>query len=357
MYSYKPNVFISRFCHGLTQSETQLSPFKLQIQHNKHDNPDGKTTIESALMPTISGFMVVRDAIRQGYPFAEAIASALPVCDEFLVSDGHSTDGTYESLQTMASLNKKIKIYQQEWTHSNLSIIGDLSNRLRAKSKSDYLFYIQAPEIVHEDAVAMLRALPEIFPRADTFCLPYNLVIANFKVQEEFRLRFCRNLERFVLSKDAWTFSSSRKFIKSEATKSLLHPRRLIRYVGRGIDYTFSSYLNNIRSVAVYLPKPIFRYTTLFKENFIERCKAHEDRFGLRGYREFGERMERKEGEVFFEVAAKHQREANLPNYPGDLGSIRTEDHPRIMQELIKERNTINRYYVRDSVLDAIAKA
>jgi hypothetical protein len=27
-------------------------------------------------MPTISCFMVVRDAIRQGYPFAEAIASA-----------------------------------------------------------------------------------------------------------------------------------------------------------------------------------------------------------------------------------------------------------------------------------------
>ena len=42
----------------------------------------------------ISGFMIVKDVLRQGYPFVEAIASALPICDEFLISDGYSTDGT-----------------------------------------------------------------------------------------------------------------------------------------------------------------------------------------------------------------------------------------------------------------------
>jgi hypothetical protein len=301
--------------------------------------------------------MVVRDAIRQGYPFAEAIASALPICDEFLISDGYSKDGTFESLQAMSSSNKKVKVHQEEWTHSRLSIIGDLSNRLRKKCKSDYLFYIQAPEIVHENALPMLRALPEIFPQADTFCLPYNLVIANFKVQEEFRLRFCRNLERLVLAEDAWTFSASKKFIRSEAAKSLIHPRRLTNYVGRGIDYTFSSYLNNKKSLAVYLPQPIFRYPALFKENFIERCKGHAERLGLTGFSDLGRRMEKEEGEVFFEAAAQQQREAARVSYPGDLGIIRTEDHPRIMQELLKKRTTIKRYYVRDTVLDTIARA
>ncbi len=41
----------------------------------------------------ITGFTTIRNGIVQGYPFLETIASALPICDEFLVSDGYSTDG------------------------------------------------------------------------------------------------------------------------------------------------------------------------------------------------------------------------------------------------------------------------
>ena len=36
----------------------------------------------------ISGFMIAKNLLKQGYPFVEAVASALPVCDEFLISDG-----------------------------------------------------------------------------------------------------------------------------------------------------------------------------------------------------------------------------------------------------------------------------
>ena len=58
----------------------------------------------------ISGFMVVRDVYKQGYPFVSAIASALQVCDEFLISDGYSTDGTFEIIQEISKLNKKFKV-------------------------------------------------------------------------------------------------------------------------------------------------------------------------------------------------------------------------------------------------------
>ena len=57
----------------------------------------------------ISGFMIAKDLLGQGYPFVEAIASALPICDEFLVSDGYSSDGTYEVLQRIAALNSKVR--------------------------------------------------------------------------------------------------------------------------------------------------------------------------------------------------------------------------------------------------------
>jgi len=40
--------------------------------------------------------MIVRNALNQGYPFLEARAQALPVCDEMLLGDGGSTDGTLQ---------------------------------------------------------------------------------------------------------------------------------------------------------------------------------------------------------------------------------------------------------------------
>ena len=75
-------------------------------------------------MPAISGFMIAKNVIRQGYPFAEAIASALPICDEFLISDGYSDDGTFEMLQKISSLNKKIKLSRTEWGKKRPNCLG-----------------------------------------------------------------------------------------------------------------------------------------------------------------------------------------------------------------------------------------
>ena len=309
------------------------------------------------LMLKISGFMVVKDVIKQGYPFVEAIASALPICDEFLISDGYSTDGTFEMLQRISSLNRKIKVSRYEWSRRELTIIADISNDLRKKCKSDYLFYIQAPEIVHEDNVKMLKALPELFPETDTFCLPFTSVISNLKVQEEFRLRFCRNLGRINLTGDAWAFSVSKKFIRSEAMSSLKRPKKLLSYVGRGVEWTFAGSLNNIRSKAIYLPKPIFRYPVLFKDNFIERCKGHAWHLNLPNFYDLIKKVEKEEGESFFEKAVQLHRGGLGINYYGELGGIKMEEHPKIMREFITNRTTIPRYYVRDSILDTIASA
>ena len=301
--------------------------------------------------------MVVKDAIKQGYPFVEAIASALPICDEFLVSDGYSSDGTFETLQKISLLNKKVKIYRNEWSRRSLYLIADVSNGLRKKCKSDYLFYIQAPEIVHEDDVQLLKSYPEMFPEVDTFCLPYTSIISNFKVQEEFRLRLCRNIERINLTGDAWAFSVSKKFIRSEALNKMKHPKKLLSYVGRGIEWTYACSLNNIRCRAAHLPKPLFRYYALFKENFIERCKGHAFHLNLPFYYDVLKEVENEQGEAFFEKTAEIHRGWSGINYSAALGILKTEDHPKIMQELIAKRATINRYFVRDSVLETIRTA
>jgi hypothetical protein len=228
-----------------------------------------------------------------------------------------------------------------------LTLLGKNANQT-------YLFYIQAPEIVHEDAAPMLKAIPEIFAQTDTFSLPYSTVISNFKVQEEFRMRFIRNIDSIVLTSDAWTFSTSKQFIKSEALRSMRKPKKLMNYVGRGIEWTFADTLNNVRCKAVYLPKPIFRYPVLFKHNFIERCKGHTQRLNLPNYNGAYKEALNEQGDSFFTATAQLHRRLQGHSYPDDLGIIKIEDHPKIMRELITNGTTKDRYYIRDSILNAI---
>ena len=64
----------------------------------------------------VSGFTIVRNAIRFDYPIVEAIKSILPLCDEVVVAVGKSED---ETLQLIKSINdSKIKIIETIWDDS-----------------------------------------------------------------------------------------------------------------------------------------------------------------------------------------------------------------------------------------------
>jgi hypothetical protein len=303
---------------------------------------------------TISAFMIVKNVLKQGYPVVESIASTLPICDEFLISDGYSTDGTFELLQKLEKLNKKIKISQIPWVKKNLSVLADVSNQLRKQCTSDYLFYIQAAEVVHEDSIKMIKALPEFYPKNETFCLPFTSVVGNSRINEEFRLRFVKNLDRLNLTGDAWAFSVSCEFIRSEAKHNLAHPKLLLSLIGRGIEWTYAGSLNGLRSRAIYLPKPVYRYPALFKENFIERCKGHSNLLNLPMFNELSTKIENLQGETFFEEVTKFYR-GNDKSF-GEYSAVKTEEQPRLMQELIEKRTEIPRYIVRESILDEISK-
>src|ERR1700693_5973829 len=121
----------------------------------------------------ISGFMVLKNVLKTGYPFVESIASSLPVCDEFLISEGYYVDGTFEVLEKISKLNKKVKVFRQQWPSTKkYSVIADVTNSIRAKCNYDYIFSIQANEIIHEDNVELIKALPEMRPQVNTFSLP-----------------------------------------------------------------------------------------------------------------------------------------------------------------------------------------
>ncbi len=101
----------------------------------------------------VSGFTIVRNAIKYDYPIVEAITSILPVCDEFVVAVGKSEDDTLNLIKSIDS--PKIKIIETVWDDSlregGRTFAAETDKAFNAISADvDWCFYIQADEVLHE---------------------------------------------------------------------------------------------------------------------------------------------------------------------------------------------------------------
>jgi hypothetical protein len=108
----------------------------------------------------VTGFTIIRNAIKYDYPVVEAITSILPVCDEFIVAVGNSED---ETLQLIRNINSpKIKIIETIWD-DNLRQGGQVlaieTNKAFdvISTDTDWCFYIQSDECVHEKYLASIK--------------------------------------------------------------------------------------------------------------------------------------------------------------------------------------------------------
>ena len=101
----------------------------------------------------ISGFTIIRNAVKNDYPIVEAITSILPVVDEMIVLVGDCTDGTEELIRSIAS--PKIKIHHSVWNtqlQAGGVVLSEETNKAFAliDPASTWAFYIQADEVIHE---------------------------------------------------------------------------------------------------------------------------------------------------------------------------------------------------------------
>jgi hypothetical protein len=125
----------------------------------------------------ISGFSYVRNGFDYGVPFIEAIQSALPICDEFIIAVGDSTDGTREAIVNLNS--DKIKIIDTIWD-SNLKTGGQIfaqqTNIALDQITGDWAFHIQADEVIHENQISNIKKAIEKYDsdhQVDGFILPF----------------------------------------------------------------------------------------------------------------------------------------------------------------------------------------
>ena len=161
----------------------------------------------------ISGLTILRNGIDSGYTFIETIKTLLKICDEVIVIEGYSTDNTMEALATIKS--DKVKIIRQEWNlQSNAGLeFAKITNQGMKQCTGDYIFYLQADELIHENDCEKLRTM--------ILSNQHNSIMFNFvhlrydvlkrvkELPESKARRVVRNINTIFSSGDAFDFAGA----------------------------------------------------------------------------------------------------------------------------------------------------
>jgi hypothetical protein len=104
----------------------------------------------------LSGFTIVRNAVKLDFPIVPAIRSVLEVCDEVVVNVGKSEDETRDLVTSIG--DPRIRILDTQWdlTKRNVTLSIETQRAMEACSGS-WGIYIQADEVLHEAGARILK--------------------------------------------------------------------------------------------------------------------------------------------------------------------------------------------------------
>lgn len=104
----------------------------------------------------LSGFTLVRNAVKLDFPIVPAIRSLLAVCDEVVVNVGKSEDETRDLVQSVD--DPRVRILDTVWDFSKKNeMLSQETMRAMAACRGRWGIYIQADEVLHEDGARILR--------------------------------------------------------------------------------------------------------------------------------------------------------------------------------------------------------
>ncbi len=124
--------------------------------------------------PKIAGYTHVLNPESQGFPYLESIRSMLGFCDQVIVVDGGSKDGSLEKIKAIG--DPRLTVINREWDWNEPGMDGMQKAFGRAMvtvGPDDFLWQQDADEVVHEQDYGKIRKLVEKFPTAvDLIHLP-----------------------------------------------------------------------------------------------------------------------------------------------------------------------------------------
>ena len=199
----------------------------------------------------ISVNFVIKNGISQGYPFWESLKSCLSFADEIVISEGCSSDGTRAYIDKFIEMYKdqcEFRIYEDDWDkHKSWSgeLIAVISDKNMRRCEYEWVYYLQADEILHSDNNHFVRDIALNHPEFNSISFRFAHFIGSWeplktRVYQE-AIRMTRNLKDIKFLGDAWNFTG------------------------------------NIRPIcpAGHLPKPIYHLGWVFSKNIDHKKIGH----------------------------------------------------------------------------------
>jgi hypothetical protein len=121
----------------------------------------GSPAREVRCVVKMSGFTIVRNAVKLDYPVVASIRSLLPICDEVVVNVGRSDDDTLSLIRSIR--DPRVRIIETDWDmRIGDKVLGDETLAAMRACQHPWGVYIQADEVLHETgAEALARAIQQ----------------------------------------------------------------------------------------------------------------------------------------------------------------------------------------------------
>lgn len=190
----------------------------------------------------VSGFTIVRNAIKYDYPVVESIQSLLPLCNEVIVLVGNSEDDTRRLVSEIN--DPKIKIFDSVWDDTLreggrvLAVETDKAKSLVSKN-ADWCIYLQADETLHDEDYTSIRLAMEKYahePKVEGLLFHYRHFFGNFNFLAHSRtfyrneIRIIKNLPNIASYKDAQGFRINGQKLKVKQIEAYVHHYGWVRH-------------------------------------------------------------------------------------------------------------------------------
>lgn len=221
----------------------------------------------------ISGVIIIRNAVKNDYPVVEAITSILPVVDEMIVSLDPGEDDTEQLIRSIVS--DKICIHYSQWD-MNLrkggavyAVETDKAMRL-VRPDADWIFYIQADEVIHERYHAVIRETAQRYltnQRVEGLLFSYKHFYGTYDYVGSSRkwykheVRIVRNDPAIRSYKDAQGFRKNGKKIRVAAVAAEVYHYGWVKspeQMKRKQKNVLQFYTDNDATVAAFKSEPDF---------------------------------------------------------------------------------------------------